>query len=150
MKARYILIAVVLALWTGMAARAEQPTRDISAQGRTTTRLGPFPALAPEVEYVYVNEALCALETLRLHRGCEPDRYFDWTMGREYTFRPWDIDSGEWRAAWAQTPGERFATWWVGFCLAGSCEACEGTGCAEIQTAMAVKFDVALSAVTAR
>lgn len=116
-----------------------------SAQGK----LGPFPAMKPEIENVYIQQSLRAIEILGWSRGEDEDTYFDWRMGMEYTFRPWDWDSSVWRSAWAKTPGERFARWWVGYCVI-NCEACQGEGCNEIEGELASDFDEALARVTAR
>ena len=125
-------------------ARAE-PTPAVEAQ-RVKTLLGPYPAIKPEMEELYIRQSLCAIDRLGLHRGCQWDAQVDWLFGREFTYRPWDW--GGWRDSWSKTPGERFARWWVGYCVAHSCEACEGEGCAEIEAAMGEGFDAELAKIT--
>ncbi len=154
---------ILLAASGALVARADEPVVDREAFV-VKTRLGPFAPMKAEVEEVYITQTLWAIQRLGLRM--EPNyNHVDWLFGREYTFRPWDWDSNVWRLyahrpaqrsldvsmqAWAETPGQRFAKWWVGYCIASNCTTCDGEGCAGIRDELGAKFDLALSAITAR
>lgn len=126
-----------------MAGRPDVATGTVVAQ---STRLGPFEPLKPETEEVYIQQSLRAIYLLGWNRGPEWDSHFDWLMGREFTFRPWDHNG--WRDFWAMSPGQRFARWWTGYCVAEgmNCDNCAGSGCDALKAQLATDFDIALSA----
>jgi hypothetical protein len=144
---------VIVPLGVSWGAEAQQPAREspLGATVQSATRLGEFPLHRLEIEEVYVQQSLHAMYVLGWDRGVQWDSYVDWRMGMEYTFWPWG-NSG-WRDAWAKTPGERFAEWWVGYCVINCdnyrCDLGEGA-CAEVEAELAAGFDVALSGVTER
>lgn len=152
-RVRLILAVAFLLAFVGVAQADNAYMPVAQGTGGRFSGFGSIPPLKTEIEQVYVQQTLNAHYVLGWNRGPQWDSYVDWTMGREYTFRPWDWDSGVWRDAWAQTPGQRFAHWWVGYCVSNCdnyvCDLSEGP-CADIEAQLAADFDIALSSVTAR
>lgn len=151
MRTRLILVALALLLLVGSAAQADNPPREspqVRIQSKASAWFDTRPPLSPAIERLYINRTLCTIERLGLKRGCNYDSYVDWLMGIEYTFRPWEVDPDIWRDC--KTPGQRHAEFWTAYCVAGSCDACEGSGCNALRDELATDFDIELSAITAR
>lgn len=132
---RWWLVLAALVLVMSPAAMAD----------RGAVRVTGKPSfMAPDVDAVYVQQSLRAQYILGWDRGPQVDSWWDWEMGRVFTFRPWEAPG--WREYWAWTPGQRFAKWWVDYCVM-HCEKCVGD-CAELRVQLAEAFDGALVGVT--
>lgn len=142
-----LLICLALLALAG-AARADDSPMPIVREPRAPAVFEPHDA-----EQVYVAKSLRAMRILGWNRGEQVDSWVDWQMGQRYTFEPWAVDGDQWRADWSLTPGQRFAKWWVGYCII-NCEhyVCDNRvgECEEIQAELAADFDAALAKVTER
>ncbi len=151
----YWVVLALAVVFLVVAPLAMAGGRDVATGSLVTaqsgTLLGPYPALKPEVEEVFIQQTLRAMHILGWNRGAEWDSHVDWLAWREYTFRPWDW--GYPREDWYKSPGQRHAEFGVRYCVI-NCDnyQCEpGTGpCAVIEAQLANEFDIALYAVTAR
>jgi len=151
-RLRWFAVILALVLLCGSVAQADNPPREspqARIQGKASAWFDTRPPLSPAIERLYINQTMCAIERLGLKRGCNYDFFVDWMMGIEHTFRPWEVDPDVWRGD-CRTPGQRHAEFWAGYCVAGNCEVCEGSGCDALRDELATKFDVELSAITAR
>lgn len=144
MKTRLILVALVLATFCGSSlADAPKPiTRDGGG-------LAPFEP--HDAEQVYIQQSLTVMRELGWNRGTEADSWWDWQMGQRYTFEPWA--AGYPREDWALTPGQRFAKWWLGYCII-NCDALQcdirAGECMDEYERIAERFDTALARTTER
>jgi len=140
-----LLVGLALVALAG-AARAEDVYMPIVREIGAPLVFEPHDA-----EQVYVAKSLRAITILGWNRGDQVDSWFDWQMGKRYTFEPWAVDGDQWRADWSLTPGQRFAKWWVGYCIINcnnyTCDTQAGE-CSEMQAELAADFDAALAKIT--
>lgn len=96
-------------------------------------------------EQVYIQQSLRAMRLLGWDRDAW-DSHIDWQVGMAYTFASMTVGRGD----LGLTPGQRFAKWWVGYCVINCdnyhCDLGEGA-CADIEAQLAADFDAAMGAI---